>query len=639
MGHRVRAPQLNLDTIKDDSTKFFGPHFTPTAIFTDVLKPTIAPIPTVVPVPVPNPIPIPNNPAVPTTIRSVSSSITSTTTSTLIVAPPTTTSSTTSTSTTSTTSTTSSTSTTSQPSQQVVPTTSKIVTVSQTVDASFTSSSVVASPSTTPAASTSTGAIIGGIGGGIIGVALIIFIITFFLRRARKRDSPISFNAGSFRRSAMVMDDPPLREDARGYSPHPPSMVEQRFASPAPTFGTQYGAPGPQYGGDQSAYGYGQRNGPSQFASYEPYQASTMSSPLSPNSSHAMITPSTYGNTSFAPMMSPVSTTANHYEPTPYSNDADSVSGSYLTRNPSTGLNRQLSAASSGVLSHQPMHYEAHPLPEHIPNHHYQAAGYPTNEYVDLDRSSVTPFQAAQYAEISRRLNTDVPAGLSTPAVREYFQANQDRSLMNTEKEIPPPPLPPKEAAMISPFDDPANESAGPEPASARPASPNPPISHRSGSLESVAQVFDFPTPPSPAHTASSHGRVDSMPPMLPEIAIQSRVSYGYDFPSSVRGSNTPSMSSGMPSHSGSPTPGRTLFAEQSRFPVTPSPLATNFTIPSSPIETAAASTPVAIAHPNNEATTVPVGAATPRESPIEKARRDMVQSTIYDPEDAYGGI
>jgi hypothetical protein len=85
--------------------------------------------------------------------------------------------------------------------------------------------------------------------------------------------------------------------------------------------------------------------------------------------------------------------------------------------------------------------------------------------YVDLSRSSVTPYQAAQYEEIQRRLNMPPPAPiLGSLAEEEYPQ----------KAPIPKGP---------SPFADPSE---------------------------------DVLPPPSPVH--SNRSRVDSNPPRLPEL-------------------------------------------------------------------------------------------------------------------------
>jgi len=216
----------------------------------------------------------------------------------------------------------------------------------------------------------------------------------------------------------------------------------------------------------------------------------------------------------------------------------------------------------------------------------------PGDEYLDLERTSVTPFQAAQYVEISRHLNTEVPKGLDTPAVEEFVGTMP-------VKDADLPPLPPKD-----PFTDDAAAA------------------HEDGDEEEdseatlpMVQELSFPAPPSPVHSTSSRYRVDSTPPTLPEIVLQSRVS----------------VTSAYLSDTGSPFaqgfPGQTVVMKGSespmgsRFPVTPSPLASSFTVPSPPAAK----------------TTFPAAPAAAQPRPDAKQRQSVY--TVYDPEDAYGGI
>jgi len=119
----------------------------------------------------------------------------------------------------------------------------------------------------------------------------------------------------------------------------------------------------------------------------------------------------------------------------------------YAPREDTSQLTRQPSSAT--YLSRQPT-----------------AAGYgipndPQAHYVDLNRSSVTPFQAAQYADISRQLGASPNAAMA--------------------------PLKPVDAAPLpSPFDDAAEEEYSPHDA---PRAPSP--AHVSGS--SVAESAPVP--------------------------------------------------------------------------------------------------------------------------------------------------
>ncbi|KAF9485586.1 hypothetical protein BDN70DRAFT_927514 [Pholiota conissans] len=523
-----------------------------------------------------------------TPIDSIIPSPTTTTTTTTPVLPtdtPATTSTTSTTSTSTSTSTTSTPSTTSTSTTPVVApsTTTPVATTtlapktdvvttsiprtitSNTAAAASVSSSTSSIPDTT--SGSSTGPLVGGIIAGIAVLIAVIFAVVFFIRRSRKRDS---FNEGDFRRSAMILNDPPTHEDtvARGFNPSSPSMVERQTASPAPTFGTQYGRPGEYannagYGATNNAgYGASMNNfGPGQIINVNAAPAHPMYSPH-PQSPYEQYYPQN--------VQSPV-------------------------------LTRQASNSSS----------EAHRQMQSPTE--FKRESLPANDYVDLSRSSVSPFQAAQYVEISRRLNAEVPEGLRT--------ADVDRDL---------PPLPPVEES--SPFDDPASAPPSPgaqyaidrrnieEPTHIQDPAPRPVSTDSIGTAEH-AHNLDFPVPPSPVMTPTSRYRIESLPPMLPEINVESRVSVGGYPMLNARDSGAPSAMTML-------TPG-VASASGSRFPMTPSPLASSFGMPTPVPAAAFPDTPVAPAPP------------TPRTPPVvpqDPKKRDTTYS-MYDPEDAYGGI
>ncbi|TEB33265.1 hypothetical protein FA13DRAFT_1790285 [Coprinellus micaceus] len=260
----------------------------------------------------------------------------------------------------------------------------------------------------------------------------------------------------------------------------------------------------------------------------------------------------------------------------------------------------------------------------------------PSSDYVDLARSSVSPFQAAQYAEISKRLNTDVPQGLPNTLVDEYVTTatTRDRDL---------PPLPPPGQGTTA---EGHRTSA---------------ISNTDSSGSSITapnMMFDFPIPPpSPLTVTSRHShsslasghdnshfaapkvRIDSLPPQLPEISIGSSSSSSPS--NSKSGINHDSflnpppgmsvmMSMGLNSAKDSPIYPSGITAGASpllgKFPVTPSPLGMSFDFESQ------AQTPV------------------PKVPELDQGRQgqDVKQSkgkekerpmTVYDEADAYGGI
>ncbi|TFK44492.1 hypothetical protein BDQ12DRAFT_21025 [Crucibulum laeve] len=453
------------------------------------------------------------------------------------------------------------------------------------------------------------------------------------------------------------MNDPPTHEDTinRGFNPRPPSMVERRFASPAPTFGTQYGAPGPAYGDSYSNYdnnSYAQ--GP--YPSFGPGQVMhSTSPPPTANSANPLFpAPAHYGQSPFSPIASPTSS-VGPYEPM-YNERGEPIPSPYLTRQPSgarqpspgyespVDISRQMSTgAVYPAIARQPSLNNPHvdrntpPANAPVPLTHENVP----SDYVDLSRSSVSPFQAAQYAEISRKLNTEVPNGLDTPSVNQIMEnhtissgsSNSDRNL---------PHLPDREHE--SPFADPSLSVSSKNTLSPRPVS-----------SESIGHELEFPTPPSPGPAMSSRYRVDSTPPTLPEIHLESRVSVssygGYDTPSGNNGPGPSPLGSGFPSGVSSAATvgvGRNLVPESpyiNRFPITPSPLASSFGMPTPPVgRSFEASPPPSVHQPHtsgaNGDTPVSTGNVTTRNTnPESSGKRPDTVYSMYDAEDAYGGI
>jgi len=231
----------------------------------------------------------------------------------------------------------------------------------------------------------------------------------------KKKKSDHTFDSDVFRRqSRMLHDEPQVVPDSNNdspFAPRPPTMIERRMNStPVSNMGGHPYGPGPAYGGynDYSA-GYDQPGfSPGQvFPHHQSYGDSYMDSPMS------------------APMSPPMSVSHGDV-------GAEQSRSAYLSRQPPT---------NDPALTDNNGHY------------------------VDLSRSSVTPFQAAQYEEIHRRLNMPPAAPvLGSLAEDEYPQ-----------KELAP--------QGPSPFADPSEVML---------------------------------PPPSPAH--SNRDRIDSNPPKLPEL-------------------------------------------------------------------------------------------------------------------------
>lgn len=233
-------------------------------------------------------------------------------------------------------------------------------------------------------------------------------------------------------------------------------------------------------------------------------------------------------------------------------------------------------------------------LPRHASNAMYgdlpppdATGGNP--HYVDLARSSVSPFQAAQYAEISRQLNVEAPTGLHT------VDENEDEVVQSGGHAISPEG---DDSNQESPFADPQSPVEGLE----RP----PALTDAEGLV-----------PPSPIYsmnpTKTSRDRIQSYPPKLPEIQVQERTfsPTSYDFP------QTPSA---IP---------------------TPSPLAANFNIPG---PQAGEQLPRSLSP--GFAAADPAAAQTTAEdtkkseiAPKPRDQRPASTYTVYDEADAYGGF
>lgn len=248
-------------------------------------------------------------------------------------------------------------------------------------------------------------------------------------------------------------------ENASG-SPRPPTMIQRHLAS-TPPMTTQYYQ-------QQYAQQYQNPPSPGPFAAYAPPQAGwAPGQVISPNSSvpfyagaydaQAQVLPSP--TVSAVPqydsaydsqgrlVRSPSQGAAVVFSRTPSPgaqaalNRAPSAGASVvLVRTPSPGaqaaLSRVPSAGASRVLGRQtsidiagptppaPVLTRSGSPPSAVPATTLAA---PEQHYVDLDRSSVTPFQAQQYTEISRKL-----AGMPGP-LRVVNEDNEDVTLVGRE--------------------------------------------------------------------------------------------------------------------------------------------------------------------------------------------------------------
>jgi hypothetical protein len=412
-------------------------------------------------------------------------------------------------------------------------------------------------------------------------------------RRWRKRgEDEQEFNAEAFRRqSAVLVDDEPgsfggSKEANAGFNPRPPTMIERHMANrnqfdsvpPMPSMQhyNNVGASGAG-GAGMGASGYG--NGydyPSPQPSFSPGQfMPSTGSPPPPSPS-----PQFFGAYGQAPMP----------------NDAVYNDQGPLSRRPSnaTALHNE-----NGHLSVQ-----------RDLSRQNSVSG--SAHYVDLDRSSVTPFQAAQYAEISRKLNE------APPPLHVVSEADEEPISQASDREMYASQAGEAHAHLSIPAE---GANASPESPFTDPQVPSE-VHHQP--LTRLVHSFDAQdavVPPSPIYSLHSekvsHERGPSNPPSLPEIQVPDRTfsPTSYDFP------QTPSARP------------------------TPSPFHTNFSIPSPPIrEQYPQSLTVKAAESAASSAPAPTQAPAPnmaeREvTPKPQSQRPSSTYTVYDEMDPYGGF
>ncbi|KAG6381794.1 hypothetical protein JVT61DRAFT_402 [Boletus reticuloceps] len=273
------------------------------------------------------------------------------------------------------------------------------------------------SPSATPSAVSSSGAktstIVGGVAGTLVAIAALGLLLMWCMRRQRSRDID-DFDAQAFKRqSAILVDDPPA--PSRSYNPRPPTMIEQHNASPA--LAAQGAYSGQNFYGNYSEH--------SQQPPYAPEMNQLAGSPP----------PRAYG----APSMG----YAGYNDPQQRIVRQPSNMGR-PAYDPTQQLARQPSNAQ--YLTRQPSSAPGYSPPTAPPT-----SLDPNARYIDLNRSSISPYQAAQYADISRQLGTNNP---NSQVPHESFDSLEG-------------PLP-------SPFDDPAQGTSMPDASSSTRLDPTP---------------------------------------------------------------------------------------------------------------------------------------------------------------------
>ena len=375
-----------------------------------------------------------------------------------------------------------------------------------------------------------------------------------FQRKCRGREDEAFteevWNRGQTRRQSAVLADDLEPSPSFGAPPRPPTMIERHMNNasirqPAsPNMPNMYA--NNAYGNGYDARGYSQN-------SFSPGQV------VSPHSANPFFSP--YAQDV---MGSPVSSTVPEYHDPPRSSSPVFPPQAALAREPSTGMG-QVTAARQNSVTGGPF------------NPVVSSPDATDPHYSNLSRSSVTPFQAAQYAEITEKLGTPMSSVLgAVPEERQAIASDNmaipDSSTLgeNMHTEFV------DSAAVQQPIDSPSYESDD-----------------------------EFPLP-SPNFQQT---RIPSLPPTLPEISVPQRsfspVS-SLEFPVPLSVHNSPSPFSAEFSDVRGPPPAESNYKS--------SPLATSMQVQASVI---------------------------PREPNTEAApdnRRDTVY-TLYDEEDAYGGI
>jgi len=291
----------------------------------------------------------------------------------------------------------------------------------------------------------------GAIAAGVVGLAGIAFALLYFLRRWNRNDDAEHFDSDVFRRQSVMLsdDDEPLTRSPT--LPRPPTMIERHMANATPvsSMGSQFGHP----------YAQGNYNVQYNSPGYN-----------SPGFNSSGFNPPGYNSPGVGQVVTPQNP---FYSPYPDS--------------PATA---HFDAPYNGDLAHQPAYLSRQPSSPGMPpppgNNQSDA------HYVDLSRSSVTPFQATQYEEISRHL--DIPSPVPGPIAEEQSHAHDNA-----------------DPVLGEPFADSTSDDTG-----------------------ALQQ-------PSPVHSANP--RVTPKPPSLPEIS-QMSMSPVYQLNFGLKG---PSVSTGGP--------------------------------------------------------------------------------------------
>lgn len=383
------------------------------------------------------------------------------------------------------------------------------------------------STSQTSGATTSSGSVAAGVVVGLVGACAMVVFLVFLVRRKLRKPHD-DFDATDFRRSAILMHDPPGHEDvvARGYNPRPPTMIERKMANspsiPAATYGNMYNVPpagyyNPASGPDNQAMFAGGQLGNSSGSPHTqvPFTDGQLMNPfVSAPPSPGSFATAGHSQSSNGGLVTPKAPYIMKPPPGPRRTSRPATGNDPGAANGFTFPQRQ--GSRPGTAERQ---QEQNVIPEQVPS----------DDYVDLSRSSVSPFQAAQYEAISRKLATDVPRGFDDVDVTSVMAPS---SLEYIDEAPPVPPKSPFEGyAAVEPSTESDDDAPPPVPSKSPFEDPAPEHeteimqdsvreSYTSYQTLRTPELLDFPVPPSPSLTLMSRHRVDSWPPTLPELKL-----------------------------------------------------------------------------------------------------------------------
>lgn len=449
------------------------------------------------------------------------------------------------------------------------------------------SSAASATATSTSSSGISTAGIIGIAGAGIVGAAVLAGLAMFFMRRMNRKED--EFNPHEFRRQSVVLKDDNAslhRGSSNGHGPRPPTMFERHHQNI-----TAFGVPPPN-GYQPPMRSYSAPNAYNDLSAVQP-PPSFVPGMYMPSSTASQAPPAQYANVSpfYNPsIQSPVGSPATV---TSYGGAAFDAQGDGVVRAPSNAAASMLSRNNS------------------LQQSQYRAE----SDYADLTRASVTPFQAAQYEAISRQLNIPPPKPL-----HQVTEAEEEEEARRAVRDSLPLPFPDEPTARpsteASPFADPHVGSSVQD------------TNHAAADEDDGQVNSTIPSMLVPGATPSP--RITSQPPSLPEIRMMSGSfsPVAYSFPV------TPSPRKGsFDIHSGRASPKVDL---PPLSPVTTSPRRAQFVEGLEARAHDGHETPVEIDFVADDKSSAKT------EAKPESAKMNASPKrpeTVYDDEDAYGGI